>query len=57
VKRRAGRNPIEQLDAADFDQPVTLVWIETGGLGVEYDFAHCRLASIAARITAAVSAL
>ena len=40
VEDRAGRNPVEQLDAADFDQAVTLVGIEAGGFGVENDFAH-----------------
>src|SRR5881227_3708166 len=40
VEGRAGGNAVEQLDAADLDQPMTLVRIEAGGLGVEHDFAH-----------------
>src|SRR5450759_212111 len=40
VERRAGRNPVEQLDAADLDQAVTLQGIQPGGFGVEDDFAH-----------------
>ena len=40
VEGRAGRNPVEQLDAADLDQAVTLDGIEAGGFGVEDDFAH-----------------
>src|SRR5450759_5721486 len=40
VERRAGRNPVEQLDAADLDQAVTLQGIQPGGFGVEDDFTH-----------------
>src|SRR6185312_8194409 len=40
VERRAGRNPIEQLDTADLDQAMALRRIEAGGFGVENDFAH-----------------
>src|SRR6185312_1689437 len=39
VERRAGRNPIEQLDTADLDQAMALRRIEAGGFGVENDFA------------------
>ena len=58
VKRRAGRDAVEQLDAADFDEAMTLVGIQPGGFGVEDDFAHVYLlAGTAGRITAAVSPL
>src|SRR5512140_3521943 len=40
VEGRAGRNPVKQFDAADFDQAVALVGIQPGGFGVEDDFAH-----------------
>src|SRR5262249_35797165 len=40
VEGRAGRNAIEQLDAADLDQPMALVGVEPGGLGIEHDLAH-----------------
>jgi hypothetical protein len=40
VEGHAGRNAVEQLDAADLDHPMTLERIEAGGLGVEDDFAH-----------------
>ena len=33
-------NAVEQLDAADLDQPMPLVGIEAGGLGIEHDLAH-----------------
>jgi hypothetical protein len=40
VKGLPGRHAVEYLDAADFDQPVTAQRIETGGFGIENDFAH-----------------
>jgi hypothetical protein len=40
MKHFAGGKAIEQLDAADLDQPIALERIEAGGLGIEHDFAH-----------------
>ena len=40
VEAIAGRKPVHQLDTADLDQPVALVGVEAGGLGVEHDLAH-----------------
>ena len=40
VKHLAGRHAVEQLDAADLDQPIAAQRIEAGGFGVENDFAH-----------------
>ena len=40
MKALSARNAIDELDATDLDQAVTLVWIEAGGLGIEDDFAH-----------------
>ena len=58
VERRPGRNPVEQLDAADLDQAVALARVKAGGFGVEDDFAHVlQLAPAGERITAAVLAL
>ena len=34
------RNPVEEFDAADLDQPVALARIESGRFGVQNDFAH-----------------
>ena len=45
VERLAGRKAIDQLDAADLDQPIALDGIEAGGFGVEHDLAHWNLAS------------
>ena len=56
VEGRAGRNPVEQLDAADLDQAMTLARVEAGGFGVEDDFAHFLSAQAPVGITAAVSA-
>jgi hypothetical protein len=36
----AGRNPIEQFDASDFDQPVSLAGIKAGRFRVEYNLSH-----------------
>ena len=41
VERLAGRKAVDQLDAADLDQPMPLIGIEAGGFGVEHDLAHC----------------
>lgn len=35
-----GGDEIEYLDAADFHHPVTRLWVEAGGFGVENDFTH-----------------
>ena len=40
VKGLPGRHAVENLDAADFDQPVPAQRIEAGGFGIENDFAH-----------------
>src|ERR1051325_7296916 len=40
VEGRAGRNAVEQLDAADLDQAMPLCGVKAGGFGVEDDFAH-----------------
>jgi hypothetical protein len=40
MKCLAGRHAIEDLDAADFDQPIAAQGIEAGGFGIENDFAH-----------------
>ena len=40
VEGLPGREAVDELDAADLEQPVTLVRIESGGFGVEHDFAH-----------------
>ena len=40
VKGLPGRHAVEDLDAADFDQPVAAQRIEAGGFGIENDFAH-----------------
>ena len=40
MERPSGREPVDELDAADFHHPVALKGIESRGLGIEYDFAH-----------------
>ena len=40
VERAAGRHAVDQLDAADLDHPVAALGVESGGLGIEHDFAH-----------------
>src|SRR3954470_14581913 len=40
MKGLAGRHAIEDLDAADLDQPVAPQRVEAGGFGIENDFAH-----------------
>ena len=40
VEALAGGKAVDEFDAADLDQPMTLGGIEAGGLGVEYDLAH-----------------
>ena len=40
VKRLPGRHAVEDLDAADLDQPVAAQRIEARGFGIENDFAH-----------------
>ena len=47
VERPAGRKAVDQLDAADLDQPVALDGVEAGGFGVEHDLAHRTFASAA----------
>ena len=36
----ATQSPIDQLDATDFDDAMALLWLESGGLGVENDLSH-----------------
>ena len=40
VKSLPGREAIDELDAADFDQTIPLNGIKPGGLGIENDLAH-----------------
>ncbi len=40
MKGLAGRHPVENLDAADFNQPVAAQRVEARGSGIENDFAH-----------------
>ena len=40
VECLAGGYPVDQLDAADLDQAITVKWIETRRLRIEHDFAH-----------------
>ena len=40
VKGLPGRHAVEDLDTADFDQPVAAQRIKAGGFGIENDFAH-----------------
>ena len=42
VETAPGLDPVDQLDAADFDQPVTVGGTEAGRFGVEDDLAHDR---------------
>jgi hypothetical protein len=42
VEGLAGWNPVDQLDAADLDQPMTLKGIDSGRLRIEHDFAHAQ---------------
>ncbi len=43
VKVLSARDAIEQLDAADLHQPMPLIGIEPGRLGIEHDLAHAGL--------------
>src|SRR5476651_2697365 len=43
MKGIAGGDAIDQFDATDLDQPVSLAWIKSGGFGIEDDLAHLRL--------------
>ena len=36
------REAVDQLDAADLDQPMPLIGVEAGGFGIEHDLAHCQ---------------
>ena len=40
MKSLAGRHAIENLDTADFHQPIAAQRVEPGGFGIENDFAH-----------------
>jgi hypothetical protein len=40
VEGPARRPPVHELDAADFDDAVSLFGLEAGGFGVEDDLAH-----------------
>ena len=42
VKRLAGRNPIDQFNAADFYQAMALIGIEPGCFRIEDDLTHRR---------------
>jgi len=36
----AGEPPVQQLDAADFDDAVARAGVQAGGFGIENDLAH-----------------
>jgi hypothetical protein len=36
----AGDPPVHQFDTADFNNPVTVGWFQTRGLGIKYDLSH-----------------
>ncbi len=62
VKGSAGRAPVNQLDTADFYDPVPQARFETRGLGIQYDLPHQRectacSASIAALARASTRSL
>src|SRR5579863_6647925 len=40
MKGLPGRHTVEDLDTANFDQPIATQGIEAGGFGIENDFAH-----------------
>ena len=40
MKGLPGRHAVENLDTADFNQPVAAQRVEAGGFGIENDFAH-----------------
>ena len=40
MERLAGGETVDELDAADLDQPIALKGIKAGGFGIENDFAH-----------------
>src|SRR5262249_42727111 len=40
MKGLSAWDAVDQLDAADLDQPVTLIRIKPGCLGIEHDFPH-----------------
>ena len=56
VKGLAGRHAVEDLDTADFDQPIAAQRIEAGGFGIENDFAHELKAAVTRRIRFAAAA-
>src|ERR1700746_1749689 len=47
MKDLAGRHAVENLDTADFDQPVAAQRVEASGFGIENDFAHGKLPRVA----------
>jgi hypothetical protein len=49
VKRLPGRNRVEQLDAADLNQPIAAQGIEAGRFGIEHDLAHIAHSLVIAR--------
>ena len=52
VEALAGGEVVDQLDAADLDQPVTLLRLEARGFGVENDFTHDGSALVDSRAAA-----
>jgi hypothetical protein len=40
MKRAPGLASIEHLDAADFDDAMTLLGLKTGGFSIENDLSH-----------------
>ena len=57
MKRLSARDAVEELDAADLDQTMTLIGVEAGGFGIEHDLAHGLPWAARKRITAAALAL
>ena len=45
MERAPGLASLHELDAADFDDAMALLGLESGGFGVEDDLAHCAVTS------------
>jgi hypothetical protein len=43
VEAVAGVASIEQLDTTDFDDPVPLLRLQSGGFRIQYDLSHQRM--------------
>jgi hypothetical protein len=53
VNVSTGPPPVDQLEARDLDDPVTLLGVEAGGLGVEDDLTHSGIEDSAQRSASA----